>query len=231
MQKNYLIIGGSTGIGSAIVTQLSEQGHQVWATYHEHPQNNTSHVTYLPWDAMNNEASLTTLPDTLHGLVYCPGNINLKPVTRVTAQEMHDDYQLQVVGVVRVLQQALPSLKRSSSASVVLFSTVAVQTGFSFHTIVSASKGAVQGLVRTWAAELAPIIRVNGIAPSITETPLAESLLNTPEKKEAHALRHPLKKIGQANDIAQAAIFLLSEQSSWITGQMLGVDGGMSVLK
>jgi NAD(P)-dependent dehydrogenase (short-subunit alcohol dehydrogenase family) len=231
MQKNYLIIGGSSGIGAAIVSQLSQQGHHVWATYHNHPQSNTSNITYLHWDAMNNETNLPELPDTIHGLVYCPGNINLKPVTRVSTQEMLNDYQLQVVGAVRILQQALPSLKRAGSASVVLFSTVAVQTGFSFHTIVSASKGAIQGLVRSWAAELAPIIRVNAIAPSITDTPLADSLLNTPEKKDAHAQRHPLKKIGKADELAQTAVFLMGENASWITGQILGVDGGMSVLK
>lgn len=231
MQKNFLIIGGSSGIGAAIVSQLEAQGYHVWATYNKHPQNSRSTVTYLPFNVMEDSSDLSPLPDTLHGFVYCPGNIVLKPVTRVSANEMIDDYRLQVIGAVQALQKVIPALKRSGNASVVLFSTVAVQTGFPFHSIVSASKGAIEGLVRSLAAELAPSIRVNGIAPSITHTGLAENLLNTPEKKDAHALRHPLKKIGEPNDVASVATFLLGEGSAWMSGQILGVDGGMSVLK
>ena len=231
MQKNFLIIGGSSGIGAAIVSQLASAGHRVWATYHRHQQNNTDLITYLPFNVLDEQSALDALPDTLHGFVYCPGNIILKPVTRATATEMIDDYRLQVVGAVQTLQKVLPALKRSGSASVVLFSTVAVQTGFPFHSIVSASKGAIEGLIRALAAELAPVIRVNGIAPSITHTGLAETLLNTPEKKEANALRHPLKKIGETNDVASVATFLLNEGAAWMSGQILGVDGGMSTLK
>lgn len=231
MQNNFLIIGGSSGIGASIVSHLEAQGHHVWATYNKNPQNNRTSVTYLPFHVMEEAFDLSSLPEILHGFVYCPGNIVLKPVTRVSANEMMDDYRLQVIGAVQVLQKIIPALKRSGSASVVLFSTVAVQTGFPFHSIVSASKGAIEGLVRSLAAELAPSIRVNGIAPSITHTGLAENLLNTPEKKDAHALRHPLKKIGEPNDVAAVATFLLGEGSAWMSGQILGVDGGMSALK
>jgi NAD(P)-dependent dehydrogenase (short-subunit alcohol dehydrogenase family) len=139
--------------------------------------------------------------------------------------------KIQVVGAVRVIQQVINKLKQSDNASIVLFSTVAVQTGFNFHSLVSASKGAIEGLTKALAAEFAPKVRINCIAPSITDTPLAGNLLNTPEKKEANAQRHPMKRVGEANDIAQVAAFLLSEKASWITGQIFHVDGGMSALK
>jgi NAD(P)-dependent dehydrogenase (short-subunit alcohol dehydrogenase family) len=125
----------------------------------------------------------------------------------------------------------LPRLKISENASIVLFSTVAVQTGLPFHTQVAASKGALEGLTKALAAEYAPKIRVNCIAPSLTDTPLAASLLNNEQKKEANTLRHPLKRIGTTEDIANMAAFLLSKKASWITGQILHVDGGMSSLK
>ena len=136
-----------------------------------------------------------------------------------------------MVGAVKVIQACLPKLKNASNSSIVLFSTIAVQMGFNFHSLVASSKGAVEGITKALAAEFAPKIRVNCIAPSITDTPLAASLLNTEEKKEANAQRHPLKKIGKAEDLANLAEFLLSEKSSWITGQILHADGGMSSLK
>jgi NAD(P)-dependent dehydrogenase (short-subunit alcohol dehydrogenase family) len=126
---------------------------------------------------------------------------------------------------------ALPRLKKAENASIVLFSTLAVQTGLNFHTQVAASKGAIEGLTKSLAAEFAPKIRVNCIAPSLTNTPLAASLVNTDQKMDASAQRHPLKRIGTTADIANMAAFLLSEKASWITGQILHVDGGMSSLK
>jgi NAD(P)-dependent dehydrogenase (short-subunit alcohol dehydrogenase family) len=171
------------------------------------------------------------LPDTLDGLVYCPGNITLKPFGRIRPEEFVKDFNLQVVGAVKVVQAVLPKLKSSESASIVLFSTVAVKSGFNFHTMVSASKGAIEGLSVSLAAELAPKIRVNCIAPSLTDTPLAESLLNNDAKREANAQRHPLKRIGNVNDMAEMAGFLISDKSGWITGQVFHVDGGMSTLK
>lgn len=141
------------------------------------------------------------------------------------------DYKLQVIGAIKIIQQVLPRLKKSKNASIVLFSTVAVQTGLPFHTQVATSKGAIEGLAKALAAEFAPAIRVNCIAPSLTDTPLAAFLLNTEQKKEANALRHPLKRIGSTEDIANMAAFLLSSKAAWITGQILHVDGGMSSLK
>jgi NAD(P)-dependent dehydrogenase (short-subunit alcohol dehydrogenase family) len=163
--------------------------------------------------------------------VYCPGSINLRPFERIKPADFEADFKLQVTGAIKVLQLVLPRLKKSANASIVLFSTVAVQSGLPFHTQVSISKGAIEGLTRALAAEYAPKIRVNCIAPSLTDTPLAASLLNTDQKKEANALRHPLKRVGTTEDIANMAAFLLSDKSSWITGQILHVDGGMSAIK
>ena len=142
-----------------------------------------------------------------------------------------NDFNLQVIGAIKVIQAIMPKLKKAENASIVLFSTVAVQTGFSFHSQVSASKGAIEGLTKALAAEFAPKIRINCIAPSLTDTPLATSLINTEQKAEANAQRHPLKRIGKAEDLANMAEFLLSEKSGWITGQVFHVDGGMSALK
>jgi NAD(P)-dependent dehydrogenase (short-subunit alcohol dehydrogenase family) len=180
---------------------------------------------------MDEELNLDFLPDSIDGLVYCPGSIKLKPFSRIKPNQFEADFQLQVLGAIKVLQGALPALKANTGGSVVMFSTVAVQSGFNFHSQVATSKGAVEGLIRSLAAEWAPNIRVNGIAPSITNTPLAGSLLSTDQKKQANAEKHPLKRIGTPEDIANMAEFLLSDNSSWITGQIMHVDGGMSSLK
>jgi NAD(P)-dependent dehydrogenase (short-subunit alcohol dehydrogenase family) len=180
---------------------------------------------------MDSELNLSFVPETLDGLVYCPGSINLKPFSRIKPEDYTNDFNLQVGGFIKVLQAVQPNLKKSEHASVLVFSTVAVQIGMPFHAQVSVSKGAIEGLTKALAAEFAPSIRVNCIAPSLTETPLAAQLLNTEEKKAAIALRHPLKKIGTAADIANMASFLLSEKAGWITGQIMHVDGGMGSVK
>ena len=182
-------------------------------------------------DVLDHNFNLDFLPETLDGLAYCPGTINLKPFHRVKPEDFVQDFKLQVLGAVKAIQAALPKLKQSDSASIVLFSTVAVQSGFNLHSIVSTSKGAIEGLTRSLAAELAPKIRVNSIAPSLTDTPLAQGLLSTPEKREANAQRNPLKRIGDVEDIANMAEFLLSHKAKWITGQIIHVDGGMPSLK
>ena len=171
------------------------------------------------------------MPDELSGVVYCPGSINLRPFERIKPEDFEADYKLQVIGAIRIIQMALPRLKKAENASIVLFSTLAVQTGLNFHTQVAASKGAIEGLTKSLAAEFAPKIRVNCIAPSLTNTPLAASLVNTDQKMDASAQRHPLKRVGSVNDISEMACFLLSEKSSWTTGQILHVDGGMSSIK
>jgi NAD(P)-dependent dehydrogenase (short-subunit alcohol dehydrogenase family) len=225
--KEYLIIGGSTGICRALVGRLAGHGFRVTATWSKHPVENDESTSWHRHDVLDAAAPLDFIPEKLDGLAYCPGSILLKPFARITPEEFIKDYELQVAGAIRVLQKALPSLKRAGTASVVLFSTVAVQTGFPFHALVASSKGAVEGLTRSLAAEWAPHIRVNCIAPSLTDTPLAAPFLNTPEKKEAGANRHPLKRVGKPEDIAAMAAFLMGDDASWITGQVMQVEGGI----
>lgn len=229
--KTYLIVGASSGIGLQMAKTLAEQGDKVIGTFNTHSVDNGDNITYHHLNVMDNEIDFSFLPEVLDGVVYCPGSINLKPFGRIKPEDFTNDFNLQVGGLIKILQASFPALKKSAHASVVVFSTVAVQLGLQFHSQVSASKGAIEGLTKALSAEWAPSIRVNCIAPSLTDTPLAASLLNSDEKKAANALRHPLKKIGTASDIANMAAFLLSEKAAWITGQILHVDGGMSTVK
>jgi NAD(P)-dependent dehydrogenase (short-subunit alcohol dehydrogenase family) len=232
MQKTYLIIGASSGIGRQAALQLAAAGHRVICTYNKHPMvSETDLLEYHSLNILDENPDFNFLPEKLDGLLYCPGSISLRPFARIKTEDFAADYQLQVLGAVKVIQAALPKLKNAENPSIVLFSTVAVQLGLSFHSQVAASKGAIEGLTRALAAEFAPKIRVNCIAPSLTDTPLAASLLSTEEKKEANAQRHPLKKIGTVGNIADMAEFLLSEKAAWISGQILHVDGGLAALK
>lgn len=228
--KNIAVIGASKGIGLALIQKLAQQGHQVLAIYSQTtPTFEHQNVKWQYYSVADGQ--LLEIPEVLDGLVYCPGTISLKPFNRFSAQDFLADYQLQVIGATQTIQTALPALKKSAQASVVLFSTVAVQQGLPFHSLVSASKGALEGLTRALAAEFAPKIRVNAIAPSLTNTPLAENLLNSDAKREANAARHPLKRVGEPTDIANMAAFLLSDEASWLSGQILHVDGGISTLR
>jgi NAD(P)-dependent dehydrogenase (short-subunit alcohol dehydrogenase family) len=228
----YLVIGASSGIGNALATQLSESGNQVYATYNKNEGvSSNANLSFHPLNVLDENILLDFIPESINGLVYCPGSINLKPFARIKPEDFESDFKLQVVGAIKVIQASLPKLKDAENASIVLFSTVAVQSGLNFHSQVAASKGAIEGLTKALAAEFAPKIRVNCIAPSLTDTPLAASLLNTDQKKEANALRHPLKRIGTPTYIANMAAFLLSDKSGWITGQILHVDGGMGSIK
>lgn len=229
--SNYLIVGASSGIGKAIAEDLAKAGHQVYGTYNKNLCNDQQNLNYHYLDVLSDTYDVSYLPEKIDGLVYCPGSIVLKPFHRMKAEDFVNDYQLQTIGAIKTIQAVLPRLKESGNGSVVLFSTLAVQTGLNFHSMVASSKGAIEGLSRALAAEFAPSIRVNCIAPSLTDTPLAASLLNTEEKKLANAQRHPLKRIGSAEDISNLACFLLSDKSAWMTGQILHLDGGMSVLK
>ena len=229
--ENYLVIGGSSGIGEAIVSLLSKKKESnVLATYNSKIPFKKDNVQYHNLN-VEIDFDLDFLPEKIDGLVYCPGLINLIPFSRLTEEVLINDFNVQVTGAIKVIQRCLPRLKKSDKASVILFSSVAVQQGFNFHSLVSISKGAIEGLTRSLASELSPKIRVNAIAPSITKTPLTSKLLSSENKINANAERPPLKRIGDPEDIAELAKFLISSKSSWITGQIISVDGGLSNLK
>ncbi len=228
--KTILVVGASSGIGYEVASQLLAQEATVYTLSRRHPQNLAVH--HLTADVTQLSGDIVGLPDELHGLVYCPGSINLKPFSRLSKEDFLKDFEINVVGAVQTIQGCLKALKKpAEGASIVLFSTVAVQMGMGFHASVAASKGAVEGLVKSLAAEFSPKIKVNAIAPSLTHTPLAQQLLSTPEKQEAAAKRHPLNRIGTTTEMAATTLFLLSDSASWITGQVLAVDGGMSSVK
>lgn len=231
MVRNYVIIGASSGIGEALSKSLQELGSNVFGTYNRNKVQNTERANYYKYNVLTDELPVSNFPEQIHGLAYCPGSINLKPFHRFTETDFLDDYKLQVVGATKVIKTLLPRLKQTPSTSIVLFSTIAVQQGFNFHAQVASSKGAIEGLTRALAAEFAPNIRVNAIAPSITDTPLASKFLSSPEKKEAQAKKNPLHKIGTAQEIAEAAAYLLSNKSSWTNGQVIHLDGGQSAIK
>lgn len=230
MRKNILLIGGSYGIGKAIAETLAKKNNVIIAS-RTSPEFDSINIKHIIFDATKDDISLKKLPEILDGFVFCPGSINLRPFKNLKNETFEEDFQLNFMAMVKTLKGVLPNLLQSEQASIVLFSSVAVKIGMPFHTSVSASKGAIEGFAKAFSAEYAPKIRCNVIAPSLTNTPLAERLLNDEKKKENAAERHPLKRIGEAKDIANMASFLLSEKASWITGQVLGVDGGMSSLK
>ena len=228
--KNIVVAGGTKGIGKEVVQRLKDNKVFVIAR----TDNNfvdTEKLYFIQGDVTGVSIDLSSLPDAIHGLVYCPGTINLKPFHRLTETDFLNDWQVNFMGAVKLLQWVLPKLKSAENSSVVLFSSVAATVGIPFHASISSAKAAIEGLTKSLAAELAPGIRVNCISPSLTQTGLAKRLLNTPEKKEAAGQRHPLQRIGQPADIAGMVYFLLSDQSAWITGQVLHVDGGLSTLK
>lgn len=227
--KNILLIGGSYGIGSSIASQLKDK-HNIYIASRTQ-ENIPEGVTHITFNALTDDITTIPLPDQIDGLVYCPGSINLKPFKRIKPKTFQEDLEINFLSLVRVVQGLLPKITASNQASLVFFSTVAVKVGMPFHTSIAASKGAIEGFAKAFAAEYAPIIRVNVIAPSLTDTPLAGRLLSSDEKKEKMGELHPLKRVGTSEDIANIASFLLSDTSSWITGQIIGVDGGKSTLQ
>ena len=232
-EKNILVVGGSSGIGLSLVKLLHEQGANVFVICRTIAEEWPQGVKYQQADVTENIDHVAEfLPSQLHGLVYAVGSITLKPFGRLTAEDFLMDFQLNVLGAVRVIQLALKSVKNATGSSIVLISSVAAKTGMPYHGSIAAAKGAVEGMALTLAAELAPQqTRVNVVAPSLTATPLAEKLLNSPEKQEISAKRHPLGKYGQPDDVSQLIVFLLSDKSNWMTGQVIGIDGGIGKLK
>lgn len=230
--KNIIIVGSGKGIGLATAKILSEQNKIIGISRTENPELNHPNIEFHQMDILSGNLDEITFPEVVDGLVYAPGSINLKPFNRLSIDDFRNDFEINVAGAVKIIQKLLPNLKKSESASVVLFSSVAAKLGMPFHTSIAASKNAVEGLTKSLAAEFAAQkIRFNAIAPSLTDTPLASNLLSTPEKKEAVAKRHPLQRVGTAKEIAEMTAFLVSDKSSWITGQIFGIDGGMGSIK
>jgi NAD(P)-dependent dehydrogenase (short-subunit alcohol dehydrogenase family) len=227
--KNILLIGGSYGIGLAIAKAVASEN-TVYIASRSNEGLTGINAIHIPFDATTDSLDLTQLPSVIDGLVYCPGSINLRPFKGLKLETFESDMHLNFFSMVKVVQTILPQLTASNQASIVLFSSVAASMGMPFHTSVAASKGAIESFAKALAAEYAPKIRVNVIAPSLTHTPLADKFLNSEAKQEKSAERHPLKRFGQPEDMAQMTAFLLSDKASWITGQVMHVDGGMSTL-
>ena len=232
-RKNIFVVGGSSGIGLEIVKKLRIDQNEIYvASRTSEFLSDYPDIHHLSTDITEEIPELDGLPDVVHGLVYCPGTIVLKPFQRLTMADFRNDLEINLLGAVKIIQSCLKRLKKSpTGASILLFSTVAVKVGMPFHASVASAKAAVEGLTRSLAAEFAPRIRVNAIAPSLTNTPLAESLLSNEERQKASAERHPLKRIGDPQEIAGFAQHLLSDEGSWITGQIFYIDGGMSSIR
>lgn len=227
--QNYLIVGASSGIGFQIAQNLIEKGNRVIALGRTKPGWSDVNSTYYFIDIAATELAFPDIKEPIHGLIYCPGTINLRPFKALKPEDYWNDFNINALGATKIIKQYLPNLIAAGQSSIVLFSTVAMQTGMAFHASIAMAKGAVEGLTRSLAAELAPKIRVNAVAPSLTATPLADKLINADAKLKSAEERHPLKRIGSVQDIARAVEFLLA--SPWVTGQIIQVDGGMNALR
>ncbi|MCY7409808.1 MAG: SDR family oxidoreductase [Chitinophagales bacterium] len=227
--SNFLIIGGSSGIGFSLTQKMISENQKPIVIARQQRELNTEQVDFFTADVLND--SLPDINSPINGLAYCPGSITLKPFRSLKEEDILSDFRINVLGAVKAIQKYLPNLKQAQSASIVLFSTVAVETGMNFHSSIAIAKGGVEGLMRSLAAELAPAIRVNCIALSLTQTPLASRLIDSEQKLAASKERHPLKTIGEADDVASLAYWLLSDQSKFVTGQVFKMDGGMSGIK
>lgn len=230
MTKNILIIGASSDIGLEICKLANADGHNIYATSRD-DANANNFDNFIQLDPNKSLDELDDLPEDIDGLVYCPGTINLRSLQRLTLEDIKNEMEVNFYGAFNIIKKVLPNLKKNDGASVVLFSTVAVKTGMPMHSSIAAAKGAVEGLAKSLAAELAPRVAINCIAPSIVDTKLAANILSTDERKQASADRHPLKTIGSINSIANSAYFLLQAKENWISGQIFRPDGGLSALK
>ena len=222
--KTTLLIGASSAVAKEVAKALFAKNERVISISRNEPD---APFTEFYEYTLNGETSFPKLEGTIDGLVYFPGTINLKPFHRLTQDEFQTDFEINVAGAIATIQKYLPNLKLAQDPAVVLFSSVAAQTGIPFHSSISISKGAIESLTKSLAAEYAPTIRFNAIALSLTHTPLAEKFLSTPEKLEASRQRNPMKKVGTPSEIAEFVSFLLNN-ATWMTGEILHIDGGIS---
>ena len=232
-----LILGATGSIGSSLAKKVVADGGEVHLVGRDASSlselASELNSTYTVCDVMEenfSEKIFNDLGDTpINGLAYCVGSIDLKPIKMTKKSDYMQSFNLNLVSAIEIIRRASDSLKQNNG-SIVLFSTVAVRRGFTNHSIVASAKGAVEGLTVSLAAEFAPNIRVNCIAPSLTKSKISNFLLKNEKIADSIAKMHPLKRLGEGNDSSSVANFLLSESSSWITGQILGVDGGRSSL-
>lgn len=233
---HFLIVGGSGGIGSALARMLKADSHSLHLTGRDENRLKSiaseTGASFTVGNVLDDgfiSAAVKDAGPVLDGLAYCAGTINLKPLARLTGDDFQRDYAVNALGAVQFVQAALPALKAASGpASILLFSSIAVAQGFASHASISMAKGAIEGLTRALSAELAPKIRVNAIAPSLTDTPLAKAITGNAAIAQGVSALHAIPRLGQAGDIAAMGAFLLSDKSGWITGQVIAVDGGRS---
>ena len=225
--KTILIVGGSKGIGNAILKTLITT-HKVINLSRTTPELIHENLTHYPCDILNDELPVI---ESLDGLVYCPGSINLKPISRLSLDDFRNDFEINVLGAVKVIQKYLDVLKKGNKSSILLFSTVASKLGMPFHASVATAKSGIEGLVKSLGAEFAPTIRVNAIAPTVTNTELAAKLLRNDKMIETITERHPLKKYLNPEEVAGMAEYLLSEKAASISGQIFEMDCGIVTFK
>ncbi len=228
MSKTFLFAGASSAIAIQAALLLKDKGHKIIGISRK--DKGDSYDEFYQVEKYDFSA-LPDIADTIDGIVYFPGTINLKPFARITPAEFINDLQINCLGAIAFVQAYLNNLKKSKYASIVFISSAAVSIGLPFHSSISMAKGGLEGFSKALAAELAPAIRVNCVAPSLVNTPLGDKFVNTPEKMEQMQKRNPLRQVGNPIDVANAITFLLLEESAWITGQVLAVDGGMSTIK
>jgi NAD(P)-dependent dehydrogenase (short-subunit alcohol dehydrogenase family) len=227
----YLLVGGNSVIGTSLIKSLLQKGHTCYVISRSELEIKDENILFRQLNIAKEDFPADFLPEELDGMVYLPGTINLKPFRTLKPEAFQEAIDINFLGAVKSIQAAEASLKKSEGAGIVLFSTVAVQTGMPFHAAVASAKGAVEGLTRSLAAEFAPGIRVNCIAPSLTKTKMAERFLSNESKIEASQNRHPLKEVGDPEDLAKMAEYLLSKDAKWISGQIIGIDGGIGSLR
>ena len=225
--RKIIIVGGSRGIGNSLLNTLVED-HKIINISREQPTLSHVNLTHYTCDILTDELPEITEADSI---IYCPGSINLKPISRLKLDDFRNDFEINVIGAVKTIQRYLPLLKKGNKPSIVLFSTVATKLGMPFHASVSAAKSAVEGLVKSLGAEFAPTIRINAIAPTVTNTDLASKILRNEKMIDMITERHPLKKFLNPNEVADLAEFLLSEKSASISGQVFKMDCGIVSFK